>query len=112
MYSNQWLFSCTDMSLQTYMDRLRKFGHVLDRYEAMHYWTQVLDAVVHLHNLRIPVIHKDIKSGNVLLTFRSNLVRAKLADFDAVKILHNEYTQPGLWPRGTPHFVAPEVCFV
>ena len=83
-------------------------GEILDRYEAMHYWTQVLDAVVYLHHhLHIPAIHKDIKSANVLLT--CNLVRAKLADFDAVMLLRNEYTQPGLVPKGTKYFVAPEV---
>ena len=29
--------------------------------EAMFYWVQILDAVDYLHNLPVPVIHKDIK---------------------------------------------------
>ena len=29
--------------------------------EAMFYWLQIVDAVDYLHNLRVPVIHKDIK---------------------------------------------------
>ena len=91
------------------MKELRKKGQVLNLSEAMHFWTQVLDAVAHLHTHRIPIIHKDIKADNVLLTFETNLVRAKLADFDTVKLLHNEYTQPGLPPKGTPSFIAPEV---
>ena len=91
------------------MKELYKKGKALDLYEAMHFWTQVVDAVTHLHTQRIPIIHKDIKADNVLLTFETNLVRAKLADFDTVKLLHNEYTQPGLPPKGTLNFIAPEV---
>lgn len=29
--------------------------------EALFYWLQILDAVDYLHNLPVPVIHKDIK---------------------------------------------------
>jgi serine/threonine protein kinase len=80
-------------------------------YEAMFYWTQTFDALKHLHYLRIPVIHKDVKAENVLLSIKDNLVRVKLADYDTVKRLHHEFTKPGLNPKGTPGLIAPEVLY-
>jgi serine/threonine protein kinase len=80
-------------------------------YEAMFYWTQTFDALKHLHYLGIPVIHKDVKAENVLLSIKDNLVRVKLADYDTVKRLHDEFTMPGLNPKGTPGLIAPEVLY-
>ena len=77
----------------------------------MFYWTQVFDALKYLHHLRtgIPVIHKDVKAENVLLSIKDNLVRVKLADYDTVKLLHHEFTQPGLKAKGTLGLISPEV---
>ena len=96
-------------SLKDYVRALERTGQCMSTNEALYFWIQVLDAVVFLHTLRIPIVHRDIKSNNVLLTQLTNFMRAKLADFDTAKLLHNEYTQPGLNPRGTRWFTAPEV---
>lgn len=97
------------MSLKSYMKALLQKGKRLQFYEAMYYWTQIMDVIKFLHFRRIPIIHRDIKAENVLLCIEDNLVRAKLADYDTVKLLHNEFTQPGLVAKGTHGFVSPEV---
>ena len=97
------------MTLKDHLRNLAKDGTSMDIYEAMFYWTQTFDALKYLHYLRIPVIHKDIKAENVLLSIKDNLVRVKLADYDTVKQLHNEVTQPGLKVKGTAGLVSPEV---
>jgi serine/threonine protein kinase len=78
----------------------------------MFYWTQILDVLKFLHHLRIPLIHKDIKAENVLLTIKDNYVRAKLADYDTVKQLPHAYTKPGIGAVGTPGFISPEVLCI
>lgn len=40
---------------------MEKMQRRLSLNEAMFYWLQILDAVDYLHNLPVPVIHKDIK---------------------------------------------------
>jgi serine/threonine protein kinase len=111
-YSLVLLFLFTEVTLKDHLRKLASSGKRLEIYEAMFYWTQILDALKHLHHLRIPMIHKDVKAENVLLSIRDNLVRVKLADYDTVKQLHNEYTQPGLGIKGTLGLISPEVCIV
>ena len=41
--------------------------------EAMFYWLQILDAVDYLHNLPVPVIHKDIKGKGKCFEVESHL---------------------------------------
>ena len=48
----------TEQSLYHFMETL---GRRLTVDEAMFYWLQILDAVEYLHNLKVPLIHKDIK---------------------------------------------------
>ena len=48
---------------QSLYDYLRAKDTFLSPDEAICFWYQVLDAVVYMHNLEVPVIHKDIK-GN------------------------------------------------
>ena len=81
----------------------------LEIYEAMFYWSQVVDALKYLHHLRIPVIHKDVKAENVLLSVKDNMLLVKLADYDTVKQLHHAFTKHGLKAKGTPGLISPEV---
>lgn len=87
--------------------RMEKLGRRLFLGEAMFYFNQILHAVDYLHTLPTPVIHKDIKAKNVLLT--EEYTRAKLADFDSAKRLSDEFTEAGLQPLGTKGFASPEV---
>jgi serine/threonine protein kinase len=76
-------------------------------------YTQLLDAVEYAHDEGL--IHRDIKSSNVLLEMRrSGMPHVYLADFGLVRTMRQETTsQPGKpipldQVPGTPHYMAPE----
>ncbi len=76
-------------------------------------YQQLLDAVEYAHEAGL--IHRDIKSSNVLLELRRNAAPyVYLADFGLVRTMrHDESSQPGKpipldQVPGTPHYMAPE----
>jgi serine/threonine protein kinase len=76
-------------------------------------YQQLLDAVEYAHEAGL--IHRDIKSSNVLLELRRNAPPyVYLADFGLVRTMrHDESSQPGKpipleQVPGTPHYMAPE----
>ena len=67
------------------------------------YTQQILLALQYLHTRAPPIVHRDLKSANVLL---SDDGVVKLGDFGASKELSETMSQLSL--AGTPHFMAPE----
>lgn len=66
---------------------------------------QCLSALVYLHGLQPPILHRDIKPRNILVQYRnSDSIHVKLADF----CLSRECEDPRTW-CGTPAYVAPEM---
>jgi len=56
------------------------------------------------------IIHRDIKSSNVLLFMQSQgRVTAKLADFGLTKFTNENTFTAGQTPKGTPPYMAPEL---
>ncbi|XP_022808954.1 protein kinase 4-like isoform X2 [Stylophora pistillata] len=103
-HANIFMELC-EQSLFDYMDS--KLKRRLTLLEAMFYAIQILVAVVYLHNLKVPIVHKDIKAKNVVLTADGS--QAKLADFDSARRLPSEITKAGLKAQGTKGFASPEV---
>ena len=95
-------------TLTSYLRRnLPELGEVSAIYQ------QLLDAVEYAHEAGL--IHRDIKSSNVLLELRRNAAPyVYLADFGLVRTMrHDESSQPGKpipleQVPGTPHYMAPE----
>ncbi len=95
-------------TLTSYLRRsLPDLGEVAAIYQ------QLLDAVEYAHDEGL--IHRDIKSSNVLLEMRrSGPPYIYLADFGLVRIMRHGETQPAGKPipldqvPGTPHYMAPE----
>ncbi|MBA2679963.1 MAG: protein kinase [Ktedonobacteraceae bacterium] len=95
-------------TLTSYLRRnLPELGEVSAIYQ------QLLDAVEYAHEAGL--IHRDIKSSNVLLELRRNAPPyVYLADFGLVRTMrHDESSQPGKpipleQVPGTPHYMAPE----
>ena len=73
--------------LQQVIQQAQREGHFLDEREVLGWMAQLCDALSYLHNQDPPVIHRDIKPGNVKLTPDD---RIKLVDFGLVKPLDPE----------------------
>ena len=79
-------------------ERLHRRAEELSRRESMRIAIQVAEGMRHLHTRKPPVVHRDLKSHNVLLDAEGN---AKLCDFGLVNT--REVT------AGTPNYMAPEL---
>ena len=88
------------ITLKQYM---KKKGGSLDWREALHYITQVMNALDHAHGRGI--IHRDIKPQNIMV-LRDGSVR--VADFGIARVMsaaQNTLTQEAL---GSVHYISPE----
>lgn len=65
----------------------------------------VAKGIAHLHSQYPVVIHRDVKSPNVLLG--SNVREVKITDFGLSRLRVNSYVNTG--PGGTPEWMAPEL---
>lgn len=76
----------TGKSLQDYLDAGRKFSEK----ETKKIAKSLLEILIYLHGCTPPVIHRDIKPDNILITVSSNrLDQVYLIDFGAVRMLLN-----------------------
>ena len=79
-------------------ERLHRRPEELSRRDSMRIAIQVAEGMRHLHTRKPPIVHRDLKSHNVLLDQRGE---AKLCDFGLVNT--REVT------AGTPNYMAPEL---
>ncbi|CAD8171189.1 unnamed protein product [Paramecium pentaurelia] len=71
---------------------------------------QIAEGMLHLHKLNPPLIHRDLKSLNLLLeqTYDQNRINIKIADFGLARVqADNGEQMTGV--LGTFHWMAPEV---
>jgi eukaryotic-like serine/threonine-protein kinase len=68
--------------------------------------TSIGSALQYLHNQEPPIIHQDVKPGNIRITPDGNVM---LIDFDLATALQDNQTRPSSHEQGlTPGFAAPE----
>ncbi|MBS1245752.1 MAG: putative protein kinase [Chloroflexi bacterium] len=86
--------------LKDIMDEARRASHFLEERDVLNWVTQLMDALDYLHTQEPPVVHRDIKPGNIKLTPDG---RIKLVDFGLVKVLSpgDDRTITVLQGRGT-----------
>ncbi|HMF00786.1 MAG TPA: protein kinase [Terriglobia bacterium] len=91
-------------TLQSYIDQLKAGGKTIKLEQGIEYAVQIADALSHAHGHG--VIHRDVKTGNVLLTESGSI---KITDFGLAKLLAHEstITEPGKM-IGTPATMSPE----
>ena len=86
--------------LKDIMDEARRASRFLEERDVLNWVTQLVDALYYLHTQEPPVVHRDIKPGNIKLTPDG---RIKLVDFGLVKVLSpgDDRTITVLQGRGT-----------
>jgi serine/threonine-protein kinase len=88
--------------LRTILSESRQKAKFLPEADVLEWASQLADALEYLHGQAPPILHRDIKPGNIKLT-PSGLV--KLVDFGLVKILaSDEMTVTVLQGRGTVQY--------
>jgi non-specific serine/threonine protein kinase/serine/threonine-protein kinase len=92
--------------LTTYCDR-----HRLSTRERLELFTQVCDGVQHAHHNGI--IHRDIKSSNVLVRIRGDKPVPTIIDFGVAKATQQRLTEKSVYTErgmliGTPEYMSPE----
>ncbi|PVF97278.1 kinase-like protein [Serendipita vermifera] len=89
---------------------LNENGHILTPEQRKNLWYGVVAGVCHLHSQNPPVIHGDLKPGNVLINDQGV---AKICDFGLVHILMEEGMHSGMTTtsahRGTERYLPYEL---
>ncbi len=80
----------------------------LGYYIASQLFIEILEAVNHLHEHKPPLIHRDLKPGNILLNRKSKDRFVKIGDF-GLATLHEMIGQSHTSDVGTAKYIAPEV---
>jgi serine/threonine protein kinase len=83
--------------LHQLVQQAHRQSHFLDEREVLRWMEQLADALAYLHNQKPPVLHRDVKPGNIKLTPEG---RIKLVDFGLVKPLDPEDPQTLTGLRG------------
>jgi len=94
-------------SLYMLLKRRQKDGFSL--HEVAFMGREITNGLHYLHNLPSKIIHRDLKSGNILVGIDENdeVKTVKITDFDASAIMNN--TQMNVTVIGTGAWMAPEV---
>ena len=80
-------------------------GHSVSVNQAMHYFTQIVDALNYLHN-DCKIVHRDLKADNILITEKNEV---KISDFGLSRFIPQDKEAMMKTRCGSPCYVAPEV---
>ncbi|PRP77982.1 hypothetical protein PROFUN_14102 [Planoprotostelium fungivorum] len=87
-------------------DMLRKSDETIDLQCALSWMSQAIKGIEILHKLEPPLVHRDIKSGNLLLDSQRNI---KVCDFGLARVKSTMNAQTLAEVRGTMAFCPPEI---
>ncbi|MEQ1935367.1 MAG: AAA family ATPase, partial [Fimbriimonadaceae bacterium] len=80
----------------------------LSRAEAVNIMIDVLEGLNHVHSMSPPIIHRDINTDNILLSYEGQTPRGLLSDFGLAQPFDSDDHLPGA--AGRYPYMAPE-CF-
>jgi len=80
-------------------------------YIASHLFIDVVKGINYLHSQNPPIIHRDIKLSNILLTKGVNNILVKISDFGltTAHIRNDDKSQSHTFNVGTRQYMAPEM---
>ncbi|PFH32910.1 NEK kinase [Besnoitia besnoiti] len=95
---------CADGDLTSVIEKQSRSGVPFKEAQILKWLAQILMALKHVHSHKI--IHRDIKSQNLLVDFDG---RIRLADFGISKLLDHTNAQAKTF-IGSPFYLSPELC--
>jgi len=95
---------CSGGTLKDRVDRFCSLGQVMPELQAGRAMSDLLSAVSYCN--RCGVVHRDIKTENVLYVDSTDASRLKVIDFGLSEFLGDGRTESRI---GTPHYMAPEI---
>ncbi|XP_076061798.1 tousled-like kinase isoform X3 [Oratosquilla oratoria] len=107
---------CDGHDLDFYLKQVRQHKTIPER-EARSVIMQVVSALKYLNEIKPPIIHYDLKPGNILLTDGNILGEVKITDFGLSKVMDEDSYHPDYGMdltsqgAGTYWYLPPE-CFV
>eukprot|EP01006_Ploeotia_vitrea_P033294 TRINITY_DN65419_c7_g6_i1.p1 TRINITY_DN65419_c7_g6~~TRINITY_DN65419_c7_g6_i1.p1 ORF type:complete len:656 (-),score=345.97 TRINITY_DN65419_c7_g6_i1:902-2869(-) len=81
-----------------------EYAYELTEDQISYIGTSVLRSLLYLHTQK--VVHRDVKSGNILLTNKGEI---KVTDFGISKLVEDENQKKFSMPAGSPLWMAPEI---
>ena len=95
------------MEIIKYEDLFEPDLNSINYYISCELFKEILECVKYLHSLSPPVIHRDLKPGNILITEKPNNGRyVKLCDF-GLSVEHKSYSMTHTKEMGTEGYIAP-----
>eukprot|EP00756_Hemistasia_phaeocysticola_P044356 Hpha_TRINITY_DN179_c0_g1::TRINITY_DN179_c0_g1_i1::g.82437::m.82437 len=101
------LFIYMELMMGGTLARLLKMVGPLQDCLVARYMRQILSAIDYIHSRAAPILHRDLKGLNVLLT--EDLAQAKISDFGAAKVQVSPKGGGAITVGGTVLWMAPEV---
>lgn len=96
---------CAGGDLRQYLDEYAKRQEYMEERLVLALFVQMLEAMRYVHSHK--VLHRDLKSSNMLLTADRQTV--KIGDFGIARVLDNT-AAVAVTMLGTPYYMSPEVC--
>jgi len=95
---------CDGGDIESY---IRKKG-ALQREMCLGFMQNIAEAVEYMHTRKHPILHRDLKPGNILLKIENAIPIIKLADFGLARPVSTAASRFSVTVCGSPNYMAPE----
>jgi serine/threonine-protein kinase len=105
-----WLYYAMELVRGQTLKEMLRHRRPLPVEQAVRIATQICKGLADAHHLPEPVVHRDLKPGNIFIEQHQGQEWAKIGDFGIAKVLGEQtadLTRPGEL-HGTPLYMAPE----
>ncbi|CBY33854.1 unnamed protein product [Oikopleura dioica] len=93
---------CNGGDLEHFIVRRRDVNEKISSCLVIKWMKQMTEAIKYMHTSHPPILHRDLKSRNVFISFQD----VKIGDLGVSRVLHESFAKSFL---GTPYYMAPEM---